>query len=166
MNGRGYDRRGGGRFGGGGGRFGGGGGRYDSSSIDIPKPVKPGEEYDVEISEVGSRGDGIARVKNFVVFVNGVKQGDKVKIKITEVRNRFAIGEVVGKGEGPAAATEEQPMKEVQAEEQPVEVQAEEQPVEVQAEEQPAEVQAEEEQTKEVEVSEDAAEEDEGGTEE
>jgi len=74
--------------------------------MDIPKPVKAGEEYDVEISEVGSRGDGIARVKNFVVFVAGAKQGEKVKIKITDVRDRFAIGEKVGAAEG-AVATEE-----------------------------------------------------------
>ena len=53
-------------------------------------------------------------MKNFVVFVNGAKQGEKAKVKITEVRNRFAIGEKVGvaTGEvespsGEAAETEE-----------------------------------------------------------
>ncbi len=67
-----FERRGfGGRGGFGGGR------RFDDDRSDEPKPVNVGEEYDVEISEVGSRGDGIARVKNFVVFVNGGKQGEK-----------------------------------------------------------------------------------------
>jgi predicted RNA-binding protein with TRAM domain len=75
--------------------------------VDLPKPVNVGEEYDVEISEVGSRGDGIARVKNFVVFVNGAKQGEKLKIKIKDVRNRFAIGEKVGAESG--EAVEESP---------------------------------------------------------
>ena len=42
-------------------------------------------------------------MKNFVVFVNGVKQGEKCKIVIKEVRNRFAIGE---KTEGGAASEE------------------------------------------------------------
>jgi predicted RNA-binding protein with TRAM domain len=70
--------------------------------IDIPKPVKVGEEYDVEINEMGTRGDGIARIKNFVVFVNGAKQGEKTHIKIKEVRNRFAIGEKVSAAEAPA----------------------------------------------------------------
>src|SRR2546425_6916061 len=71
------------------------GGRSSSfhERVDIPKPVKVGEEYDVEINEVGSKGDGIARVKNFVVFVADVKKGEKAHIKIKEVRNRFAIGE-------------------------------------------------------------------------
>ncbi len=96
-----FERREGGfggrRFGGGGRRFGGGSfGRGETS--DEPKPVKVGEEYDVEITETGSRGDGIARVKNFVVFVNGAKQGEKTKIKITDVRERFAIGEKAGAG--------------------------------------------------------------------
>lgn len=63
------------------------------------KPVKLGETYDVEINEVGSRGDGIARVKNFVIFVPNVKKGDKCKIKITQVRRRFATGEKVGEAE-------------------------------------------------------------------
>ncbi|TAL48003.1 TRAM domain-containing protein [archaeon] len=100
-----FERRGG-SFGGGSGgrRFGGGGSRGGFESRDEPKPVKVGEEYDVEISEVGSKGDGIARIKNFVVFVNGVKQGEKARIKITDVRNRFAIGEKAGAaGEAPAA---------------------------------------------------------------
>jgi len=63
------------------------------------KPVKVGETYDVEIKETGSKGDGIARVKNFVVFVANAKKGDKCKIKITQVARRFAIGEKVGEAE-------------------------------------------------------------------
>ncbi len=60
----------------------------------FPKPVKVGEEYDVEITETGSKGDGIARIKNFVVFVPGSKKGEKRRIKIKEVRNKFAVGEI------------------------------------------------------------------------
>jgi len=61
----------------------------------LPQPVKVGEEYDVEISEVGNKGDGIARIKNFVVFVKDAEKGEKAHIKITEVHRRFAIGEKV-----------------------------------------------------------------------
>src|SRR3989344_5029083 len=78
---------------GGGRRF--GGPRFDRGS-DEPKPIKVGEEYDVEIKETGSKGDGIARINNFVVFVNGAKLGEKAHIKITDVRDRFAIGEKTG----------------------------------------------------------------------
>ncbi|MEM0481002.1 MAG: TRAM domain-containing protein [Candidatus Aenigmatarchaeota archaeon] len=61
----------------------------------IPKPVKIGEEYDVEITEVGSKGDGVARINNFVVFVKNAKKGEKVRIKIVSLKNRFAIAEKV-----------------------------------------------------------------------
>ena len=61
----------------------------------FPKPVAVGEEYDVEITETGSRGDGIARIKNFVVFVPGSKKGDKKHIRIVNVSRKFAIGEIV-----------------------------------------------------------------------
>jgi len=60
------------------------------------KPVKEGETYDVEIKEVGSKGDGIARVKNFVIFVPDTKQGEKCKIRINTVSRRFATAEKVG----------------------------------------------------------------------
>jgi len=83
--------------------------RFDDRMGGFEKPVKIGEEYDVEIKEEGSRGDGIARVKNFVIFVANAKKGDKCKIKITEVRRRFAIGEKVGEAE----AVEEKPEEEV-----------------------------------------------------
>ena len=63
----------------------------------LPKPVKVGEEYDVKISEVGSKGDGIARIKNFVIFVAETKKGDSVRIKITEVYNTFAVAKKIEK---------------------------------------------------------------------
>jgi predicted RNA-binding protein with TRAM domain len=58
-------------------------------------PVKEGEEYDVIISEISRRGDGITRIKNFVVFVPETKRGDKVKIRIKELRGRAAVAEVI-----------------------------------------------------------------------
>lgn len=96
------------------------------------KPVKIGETYDVEINEIGSRGDGIARVKNFVIFVPNTKKGEKCKIKINQVSRRFAIGEKVGGTKGKEkieeeaseeaetaeeAASEEEPSEEVAKEE-------------------------------------------------
>jgi len=48
-------------------------------------PVKEGEFHQVSIKAVGEKGDGIARVGGFVLFVPGVKKGDYVKIKITKV---------------------------------------------------------------------------------
>ncbi len=59
------------------------------------KPVEEGKEYEVTIDAQGNKGDGIAHIEGFVVFVNGAKAGEKVKVKITAVRRTFAVGEVV-----------------------------------------------------------------------
>lgn len=65
-------------------------------------PVKVGETYDVGINALGEKGDGIARVKGFVLFVQGVKKGDYVKIKISKVLKNVGFAEVVEKLERPA----------------------------------------------------------------
>ena len=99
---------------------------FSNPRYDEPKPVNVGEEYDVEIGEVGTRGDGIARIKNFVVFIADAKKGEKVRVKIKEVRERFATAEKVGAGKVEkveAAETEEgmaekveEPAKEIETE--------------------------------------------------
>ena len=59
------------------------------------KPVKAGEEYDVEITEISRRGDGIAKIQGFIIFVVGAKTGQKLRVKITNVSNRYASAEIV-----------------------------------------------------------------------
>ena len=100
-----YGNRSGGRggYGGGsrGGSSGGFGGRSSSSGFGTsfrPKPVEVGKEYDVTISDTSRRGEGIAKIDGFVIFVAGAKQGQSAKIKITRVTDRFATGEVVSGG--------------------------------------------------------------------
>ncbi|MEM2025433.1 MAG: TRAM domain-containing protein [Desulfurococcaceae archaeon] len=61
----------------------------------MPKPVVVGQEYDVEITEISRRGDGLARIQGFVIFVPGTNKGDKVKVRITRMGRSFAIGEAV-----------------------------------------------------------------------
>jgi len=61
----------------------------------LPKPVKVGDEMDLKIEAVASKGDGIAKKDGFVIFVKGTKEGDQVKVKITDVKSRFAVGEVI-----------------------------------------------------------------------
>ncbi|MDY6774440.1 MAG: TRAM domain-containing protein, partial [Candidatus Nanohaloarchaea archaeon] len=59
------------------------------------KPVEEGETYEMEIEDLGSKGDGIARVDNFVVFVPDTEVGEKVEAEINSVGSKFAFGEVV-----------------------------------------------------------------------
>lgn len=64
-------------------------------NFELPKPVKEGDECEVTIESIGSRGDGIAKIKGLIIFVSNVKKGDKVKVKITSVRSNFATAEVL-----------------------------------------------------------------------
>ncbi len=58
-------------------------------------PVDQGKVYEVTIDAQGNKGDGIAHIESFVVFVKGAKAGEKLKIRITAVHRTFALGEVV-----------------------------------------------------------------------
>ncbi len=60
-------------------------------------PVREGEEYTVEIEAIGGKGDGIAKVKGFVLFVAHVKKGDYVKVRITKVLQNVGFAEVAEK---------------------------------------------------------------------
>lgn len=61
----------------------------------LPKPVSVGDEVDVEIEGLSKRGEGVARIQGYVIFVPNTKPGDKVRIKITSIKPSFATGEVV-----------------------------------------------------------------------
>lgn len=54
------------------------------------KPVEVGKIYEVDITEITGKGDGIARVQGFIVFIENAKVGNKIRVKVTEVADRFA----------------------------------------------------------------------------
>ena len=76
-------------------------------------PVNIGDELDLKIEAVGEKGDGIAKIKGFVIFVPGAKQGEEVKVRITKVLRKVGFGEVVGAG---SAKQEEEPEQDEKAE--------------------------------------------------
>ena len=57
--------------------------------------IKKGQEYDVEILEIGEQRDGIARVGDFVVFVPNTKVGQHVRVHITDVKPKFAFADII-----------------------------------------------------------------------
>lgn len=59
-------------------------------------PVEEGEIREVEIEDIGEKGDGIARIgPGYIVFVPDTVVGDRVTVEITDVRENFAFGEVI-----------------------------------------------------------------------
>lgn len=80
--------------------------KYNTARFQRDIPVKEGEIYDVEIEGVGEKGDGIGKVKGYVVIVPNTQKGDNVKVRVTAVRGRVSFGEVVGDGETPAKSAD------------------------------------------------------------
>ena len=66
-------------------------------------PVNVGDEIDVKIEAVGEKGDGVAKVKGFVLFVPGVKEGDLVRVRVTKVLRKVGFAESIGPAQGPVA---------------------------------------------------------------
>ncbi len=63
--------------------------------MDRKPPVSVGDVWEVRIEAMGSGGDGIAKIKGYVVFVPGTNLNDVVKIKITKVLKKYAFAEVL-----------------------------------------------------------------------
>jgi 23S rRNA (uracil1939-C5)-methyltransferase len=60
------------------------------------RPVTAGETHVVAIEELGSEGDGVGYVDDFVVLVDGATLGETVRVEITDVGPNFARGDRVG----------------------------------------------------------------------
>ena len=74
--------------------------RYGSQSRFRPSrpflqsaPVKENQEVDVVIDDVGSKGDGIAKMGSFLIFVPRSRIGERVRIRIRLVSGKFAVAE-------------------------------------------------------------------------
>jgi predicted RNA-binding protein with TRAM domain len=70
--------------------------RFRSSRpIFTMKPVKENQELEVVIDDIGSRGDGIAKMQGFMIFVHNGKMGERVRVKILSVADKFAVAEKI-----------------------------------------------------------------------
>lgn len=68
--------------------------RYRPSKPFLQKaPIWRNQELEVFIDDIGSRGDGIARVQGYMIFVPGCKMGERLKVKIVSVGGKFAVAE-------------------------------------------------------------------------
>jgi translation initiation factor 2 subunit 2 len=57
--------------------------------------IEEGKEYEVHIDAVGSKGDGIAKVDKYTIFVPGAAKGQTVKIKVKRLSGTLAFAEKV-----------------------------------------------------------------------
>jgi 23S rRNA (uridine2552-2'-O)-methyltransferase len=61
----------------------------------LTAPVRTGDRLSVEVVDVGSEGDGIAKVEGFTLFVPGTGTGDRPTVEVTDVKPRFGFAEPV-----------------------------------------------------------------------
>ncbi len=59
-------------------------------------PVKENQELEVVIDDIGSRGDGIAKLQGYLIFVPRSKIGERAKVRIVSVGGKFAVAEKIG----------------------------------------------------------------------
>ena len=64
------------------------------------RPVKENQEIEVVIDDIGSRGDGIAKLQGFLIFVPRSKIGEHVRVRIVSVGGKFALAERVTQAGG------------------------------------------------------------------
>lgn len=57
------------------------------------RPVKENQELEVVINDIGSRGDGVARIGGYMIFVPSCKIGERIKVRIRSVSEKFALAE-------------------------------------------------------------------------
>lgn len=75
-------------------------------------PVKVGDELDLKIEAVGEKGDGIAKVKGFVIFVPNTQKDQECKVRINKVLRKVGFGESIGPATGPVITDSNPPKKE------------------------------------------------------
>ena len=68
-------------------------------------PVSQGQEVDVLVESVGDKGDGVAKVKGFVVFIPGTSKGEAIRIRIKKVMKSVAFGEKIGEAQSKPEAS-------------------------------------------------------------
>lgn len=61
----------------------------------LTAPVRPGDELEVTVEDIGSEGDGVAKVDGFTLFVAGAKEGETLYVRIDEVKPQYAFAHEV-----------------------------------------------------------------------
>ena len=58
-------------------------------------PVEKNKEYIVEVIDNGFEGEGIAKIDDFTIFIQGAIKGEKIKILIVKVLSSYAYGKII-----------------------------------------------------------------------
>ena len=59
------------------------------------KPVRHGDQIELEITSLAFGGDSVGRYQDFAIFVPGGLPGERVKARITQVKDHYATAEIL-----------------------------------------------------------------------
>lgn len=63
-----------------------------------PKPVKLGDVTSLPVENITEKGDGVAKVDGYVIFIKGAVPEDvnkTIQFKILEIHRKFAVAEKI-----------------------------------------------------------------------
>ena len=58
-------------------------------------PVKKNSTYNLSITGMGTKGEGIGKIDNFTIFVPGAILNEKVEVNIIKVNKNYAVGKLL-----------------------------------------------------------------------
>ncbi|WP_459192909.1 RlmE family RNA methyltransferase [Halosimplex sp. J119] len=61
----------------------------------LTAPVREGDTLEVEIVDIGSGGDGVAKVDGYTLFVSGVEEGETLEVRVDDVKPNFGFAQPV-----------------------------------------------------------------------
>jgi len=71
------------------------GGQFKIKHVEKQCPVELGDELLVNITDISPSGDGMSKIQGYVITVPKAKPRDLVKIKLIQVGEKAAIGEII-----------------------------------------------------------------------
>jgi translation initiation factor 2 subunit 2 len=70
-----------------------------SQKINVSKQqtikIEEGKTYDVTIKDIGKKGDGVAFIDKYIIYVPGAVKGASVKIKIQKISGTVAFASII-----------------------------------------------------------------------
>jgi 23S rRNA (uracil1939-C5)-methyltransferase len=71
------------------------GGKFKIKHVEKKPPVAVDDELEVNITDICPSGDGTSKIQGYTIIVPKGKPRDRVKVKITQVGEKAATGEIM-----------------------------------------------------------------------
>ena len=71
------------------------GGQFKIKYVEKKCPVELGQELEVNITDLCPSGDGMSKIQGYVIVVPKAKPRDRVKVRLTQVGVKSAVGEII-----------------------------------------------------------------------